>query len=109
MDIKAVNLHTIIKDTTEPWSPVDVAHVNDHVARVALLTGHYHWHKHEAEDELFYILKGSILIHLRDQPDITVKKGQLAVIPKGVEHRTQAKKPAYVLLFEPASTQIKGD
>jgi mannose-6-phosphate isomerase-like protein (cupin superfamily) len=109
MDISAVNLNTVFQTTKEPWQPVDVARVNDHMARLALLHGEYHWHQHTSEDEMFYIYKGNIVIQFREQPDVTVKQGELAVVPKGTEHRTLATEPAWVLLFEPATTQTAGD
>ena len=61
------------------------------------------------EDELFYVYKGSIVIQLRDQPDITLREGELAVIPKGVEHCPKSVEPSYVLLFEPYVLQTRGD
>ncbi|MFC1484165.1 cupin domain-containing protein [Candidatus Neomarinimicrobiota bacterium] len=109
MNVSAVNLNTVFQDTKEPWQPVDVARVNDHMARLALLHGEYHWHQHSAEDEMFYVYKGHIVIQFREQPNVTVKQGELAVVPAGTEHRTLATEPAWVLLFEPATTQTAGD
>ncbi len=109
MMIPIVNLEDKIKQIDKPWSPIEVARVNDQVVRMSLLKGEYHWHKHTHEDELFYVYKGSIVIQLKDQPDITLQEGEMAVIPKGVEHRPKSVEPSYVLLFEPYLLQIRGD
>ncbi|MFB0514412.1 MAG: cupin domain-containing protein [Candidatus Bathyarchaeia archaeon] len=91
------------------WSPVDVARVNEQVVRLSLLEGEFHWHEHTNEDELFYVVKGKIVIQLKDQPDITLSEGQMAVIPKGIEHCPRSSEPSYVLLFEPYALKTRGD
>ncbi len=107
--IPVINLEDKVKEIEKPWSPIEVAWVNDQVVRMALLDGEFHWHKHTDEDELFYVLKGSIVIQLQDQPDIVLCEGEMAVIPKGVEHCPKSTEPAYVLLFEPYVLQTRGD
>jgi len=96
-------------EITEPWSPVDVAYINDQVIRLALFHGEYHWHSHAEEDELFYVVKGGITIRLRAQPDVVLREGQLCVVPKGVEHRPESQEPSVVLLFEPRALKSRGD
>jgi quercetin dioxygenase-like cupin family protein len=90
-------------------SPIDVAQVNDQVVRISYINGEFHWHKHTNHDELFYIIKGKLVIQLKGQPDIFLSKGQIAVIPKGVEHCPKSLEPTYVLLFEPFILQTHGD
>lgn len=107
--IPTINLEDKIKQIDKPWSPIEIARVNDQVVRMSLLEGEYHWHKHTDEDELFYVYKGSIVIQLKDQPDITLHGGEMTVIPKGVEHRPKSVEPSYVLLFEPYLLQTRGD
>jgi len=107
--IPKINLEEKIKEIKKPWSPIEVARVNDQVIRMALLEGEFHWHKHSNEDELFYVLKGSIIIQLKDQPDINLNEGEVVVIPKGVEHCPKSPKPSYILLFEPLALDTKGD
>lgn len=89
--------------------PIDVAQLNDQVVRMSYIDGEFHWHKHTNQDELFYILKGKLVIQLKDQPDITLIDGEMAVIPKGVEHCPKSIEPSYVLLFEPFALQTRGD
>ncbi len=90
-------------------SPINVARVNDQVIRMSYIDGKFHWHKHTNQDELFYILKGKIVIQLKDQTDITLSEGQIAVIPKGVKHCPKSIEPSYVLLFEPFVLKTRGD
>jgi len=89
--------------------PISVAQINDQVIRMSYIDGEFHWHKHRNQDELFYILKGKIVIQLKDQPDIILSEGEIAVIPKGVEHCPKSIDPSYVLLFEPFILQTRGD
>lgn len=84
-----------------PWTPIDIARVNNQVVRMALFKGQYHWHSHK-KDELFYVLNGTIKIRIRNSKDIKLSKGEMVVVPKGVEHCTESKKGAYVLMFEPS-------
>ncbi|MBN2335548.1 cupin domain-containing protein [Candidatus Bathyarchaeota archaeon] len=92
-----------------PWSPVDAAHVNDQVIRLARFRGEYHWHRHTGEDELFYVVEGAIRIRIRDQPTIELGRGQLCVVPRGVEHRPESSGDSIVLLFEPSALKSRGD
>lgn len=107
--IPTINLEDKIKQIDKPWSPIEVARVKDQVVRMSLVKGEYHWHKHAGEDELFYVYKGSIIIQLKDQPDIALHEGEMAVIPKGVEHCPKSVEPSYVLFFEPYLLQTQGD
>lgn len=108
--IPIIKLEDKIKEIGgKSWSPVEVARINDQVVRMALLEGEYHWHKHKNEDELFYVIKGEIIIQLKDEPNITLNEGQMAVVPKGVEHCPKSLQPSYVLMFEPFVLKSKGD
>jgi len=89
--------------------PINIVIVNDQVIRLAYINGEFHWHKHTNQDELFYILKGKIVIQLKEQSDITLSEGQIVVIPKGVEHCPKSIQPSYILLFEPISLKTQGD
>jgi len=102
-------LGDIIKKLDQPWSPLDVARVNDQVVRMSFIEGEYHWHKHTNEDELFYVYKGKIVIQLKDQEDIILQKGEMVVIPKGVEHCPKSLEPSHVLVFEPYVLKSRGD
>ena len=90
-------------------SPIDISYVNDQVIRMTFIDGEFHWHKHFHQDELFYVLKGKIIIQLKEIPDITLSEGQMAVIPKGFEHCPKSIIPSYILLFEPSDLKTRGD
>ena len=107
--IPIVNLQDRMNQIDRPWSPVDIARVNDQVVRMALLEGAYHWHKHTNEDELFYVLKGEIVIQVKGQPDVHLGDGEMAVIPKGVQHPPTSEGPSYILMFEPFALESRGD
>jgi mannose-6-phosphate isomerase-like protein (cupin superfamily) len=108
--ISTINLKDRIQEVAgKHCSPIDVIKINDQVIRISYIDGEFHWHKHTNQDELFYILDGKLVIKLKDQKDITLSKGQMAVIPKGVEHCPKSLKPSYVLLFEPFVLKTNGD
>ena len=104
-----INLKDKLHSINKPWSPVDLLHANDQVIRMALIEGEYHWHKHVNEDEVFYVIKGQVIIQLKDQPDIFLKEGEMAVVPKGAEHCPISPCPSYILMIEPSVLKSKGD
>ncbi|MHA2038867.1 MAG: cupin domain-containing protein [Promethearchaeota archaeon] len=108
--ISKINLERKVREIGgKPWSPIDIIRTNDQVVRMALVDGEFHWHKHTDEDELFYLLKGEIIIQLKGQPNINLREGEMVVIPKGVEHCPKSTEPSYVLLFEPFVLKTIGD
>ncbi|NNF15303.1 MAG: cupin domain-containing protein [Gammaproteobacteria bacterium] len=90
------------------WSPRIVAELNDQHIKLVKLHGDFVWHLHEHEDELFYVIKGTLVIELRDR-NIVLNPGEFVVIPKGVEHRPVARDEVHVMLFEPAGTVNTGN
>ncbi len=107
--IAKINLEEKAAESDKPWSPIDIARVNDHVVRMAMIEGEYHWHKHTNEDELFFVYDGEIIIQLRGQPDVTLHEGEMAVVPKGVEHCPKSAGPSYILVFERHALVSSGD
>lgn len=108
--ISIINLEDKIKEIEgKPFSPIEVARVNDQVVRMALTEGEFHWHKHSNEDELFYVIKGEVTIQLKNQPNITLHEGEMTTIPKGIEHCPKSSEPSYILLFEPYNLITIGD
>lgn len=89
------------------WSPRIVGDLNDSHVKLAKLKGEFVWHHHEAEDEMFLVVKGRLQIRLRDR-DIFLEEGEFVIIPKGVEHLPIAEEEAHVLLLEPKSTLNTG-
>jgi mannose-6-phosphate isomerase-like protein (cupin superfamily) len=92
----------------EYWSPRVVGELNGQHVKLAKLRGEFIWHRHEVEDELFLVLKGRLVIELREG-NVTLGEGEFLIVPRGVEHRPVAPEEVHVLLFEPASTVNTGD
>ena len=107
--IPVIDIEARCGEIGEPWSPVDLATVNDQVIRMALFHGEYHWHRHEEEDELFYVYRGEVRIEVKGHRDVELRSGEMAVIPRDVEHRPVSACPSYVLMFEPLQLKSKGD
>jgi mannose-6-phosphate isomerase-like protein (cupin superfamily) len=90
------------------WSPKIAGELNDSYLKLVKLKGEFVWHHHEHEDELFLVVKGRLLIKLRDR-DIWLSEGEFVVIPKGVEHMPVAEEEVHVLLIEPTTTLNTGN
>jgi mannose-6-phosphate isomerase-like protein (cupin superfamily) len=106
--MEKVNLADKLSRFSEHWSPRIVGELNGQQVKLAKLAGEFVWHHHENEDELFLVLKGRLVIELRDQ-EIALEPGELFIVPRGVEHRPVAGEEVHVLLFEPASTRNTGN
>lgn len=85
-----------------------VGEVNDSLVKLVKFQGEFVWHHHEAEDEMFLVVKGRMRMELRDG-DISLEEGEFIIIPRGVEHRPVADEEAQVMLFEPRSTLNTGN
>ena len=106
MDI--VNLaqkFTLIHDY---WHPRIAGELSDSYIKLVKLKGEFVWHSHEREDELFLVVKGRLLIKLRDR-DLQLDEGEFVIIPRGVEHCPVAEEEAHVLLLEPQTTVNTGE
>jgi mannose-6-phosphate isomerase-like protein (cupin superfamily) len=83
------------------WFNQTLCMVNDSVVRVAIIEGEYHWHKHDEDDEFFYVVEGELLIDLEDRT-VSLAPRQGFVVPRGVVHRTRAPKRTVILMVENA-------
>ena len=106
--MEQVNLAEKFNSFHDYWSPKIVGELNDSYVKLAKLKGEFVWHQHEAEDELFLVVKGRLLIKLRDR-EIWLEAGEFAIIPRGVEHLPVAEEEAHVMLLEPKSTVNTGN
>jgi mannose-6-phosphate isomerase-like protein (cupin superfamily) len=106
--VDKVNLAEKLALLEEPWSPRVIGDVNDCAVKLVKLQGEFVWHHHEAEDELFLVVKGRFRMELRDRT-VTLEEGELIVVPRGVEHRPVAEEEAHVLLFEPRTVVNTGN
>jgi mannose-6-phosphate isomerase-like protein (cupin superfamily) len=103
-----VNVLEKFEQVSEHWSPKIVGELNNQHVKLVKFQGPFIWHHHENEDELFYVVKGSFVMELKDQ-DIELQTGDFLVVPKGVEHRPNATEEVWVMLFEPAGTLNTGN
>jgi len=103
-----VSLAQAFASFSDRWSPKVVGDVNDSQVKVVKLQGEFVWHHHEAEDELFLVVKGRLVIRLRDR-EIVLDPGELLVVPRGVEHQPFAAEECQVLLVEPKTTLNTGN
>ena len=103
-----INLAERLAGFSEHWQPRTVAEFNGHDIMVVKAEGEFVWHKHDETDDLFLVLRGELEIQLRDR-SVTLRPGELFVVPKGVEHRPVAREEVHLLLIEPAGTPNTGD
>jgi mannose-6-phosphate isomerase-like protein (cupin superfamily) len=106
--MEIVNLNDKFALFQEHWKPKIAGEVNDAYIKLVKFKGEFLWHKHEAEDELFLVVKGKLTIKLRDR-DLHLAEGEFAVIPRGVEHMPVADEEVHVVLIEPKTTLNTGD
>tara|TARA_R110002050_G_scaffold140_1_gene927 strand:- start:782 stop:1141 length:360 start_codon:yes stop_codon:yes gene_type:complete len=106
--MSVINIQEKFKLFSDLWSPKKVAELNGQQILLAKLKGEFVFHKHEFEDELFIVIKGTLEIELRDKT-ITLKEGEFYIVPKGVEHKPIAKEEVHIILFEPLSIKHTGN
>jgi mannose-6-phosphate isomerase-like protein (cupin superfamily) len=106
--MQAVNLAEKLASFSENWVPKIVGELNGQYVKVVKFQGEYVWHQHAHEDEMFLVIDGHVDIHFRDRT-VGLEPGEFCIVPRGVEHKPEAKRPASVLLFEPATTRNTGN
>ena len=108
MDMIVVNLAQKFSLFSDHWNPKIAGELNGQQVKLAKLKGEFVWHHHENEDELFLVMKGSLLMRLRDR-EVTIKEGEFFIVPRGVEHLPVAEEEVHVVLLEPASIVNTGN
>ena len=103
-----INIQEKFKLFSDFWSPKKVGELNGQQILLAKLKGEFVFHKHDDEDELFMVIKGSLDIELRDKT-ITLNEGEFYIVPKGTEHKPIAKEEVHIVLFEPLDIKHTGD
>jgi mannose-6-phosphate isomerase-like protein (cupin superfamily) len=106
--MEKVNLQEKFSLFNEHWSPKIAGELNGQQVKLVKFKGPFVWHHHDHEDELFLVVKGSFDMEFRDRV-VTLREGEFIVVPRGVEHRPNAKEEVQVLLFEPATTLNTGN
>ena len=110
--MQKVNLNEKLGLFTEHWSPKIVGELNGQYVKLAKFLGEFTWHKHDSEDELFLVLKGHLVIHVRyrgEEMPIEVGEGEFLIVPRGIEHKPVAEEEVHAVLFEPKTTLNTGD
>ena len=103
-----INIEKKLSLFNDHWNPRIVGELNKQHIKLAKIKGEFIWHKHDHEDEMFLVLKGTLKIEFRDRTEI-IRENEIIIVPKGVEHRPIAEKEVSILLFEPATTINTGD
>lgn len=106
--LQKIDVNQMVAECTDKWFNQTLTRVNDSVVRVAIVEGEYHWHKHDNDDEFFFVLSGQLLIDLEDQT-IELNPNQGVTITKGVRHRPRAPKKTVILMVETSAIQPTGD
>jgi mannose-6-phosphate isomerase-like protein (cupin superfamily) len=114
--LETIALDPVIAAVTDRWWNQTLCKVNDSVVRLGVMQGEYHWHKHDDDDEFFFVLEGRFLIDLEPAADgvtpgrvVTLAPREGFVVPKGVVHRTRAPERAVILMMENAGIIPTGD
>ncbi len=106
--LELIDLQKLIDDCKEPWFNQTLCQVNDCVVRIGIVHGEFHWHKHDNEDEFFYVVQGKFVIETEGKTVELLPKQSYA-IPRGLMHCTRAPEPTVILMFEGAGVVPTGD
>ena len=106
--LEKIDVPSVVAATKEKWANRTLTQVNDSVVRLGMLEGEFHWHKHDDDDEFFFVLEGQLLIDLEDRT-IELNPQQGVTITKGVMHRPRAPKKTVVLMVETSAIKPTGD
>tara|TARA_Y100000739_G_scaffold173318_1_gene151053 strand:+ start:746 stop:1108 length:363 start_codon:yes stop_codon:yes gene_type:complete len=98
--LKAININDKLNKFSDLWSPKVIAEMNDYQFKLAKVKGEFVWHSHKETDETFIVLDGELLIEFRDKK-IRLNKGELYIVPKGIEHKPYAENECHIMLIEP--------
>jgi len=107
--LEVIEAGQLVDACTVPWWNQSLARVNDCVARIGVFDGEFHWHKHDREDELFFVLDGTLLLDIEGKGTFELAPRQGMVVPRGVVHRTRAPRRTVVLMVEAATVVPTGD
>ena len=106
--LTTVDVPALVKACQDRWYNQTLCRVNESVVRLGVVQGEYHWHKHDVDDEFFFVLEGHFLIDLQDRT-VVLGPQEGFVVPKGVVHRTRAPERAVILMVENATIVPTGD
>lgn len=101
--MKKINISQKLAQFNDHWNPRIIGELNKQHVKLAKIKGEFIWHKHDDEDEMFLVLKGTLKIEFRDRTE-TIQENEIIIVPKGVEHKPIAEDEVSIMLFEPATT-----
>ncbi len=106
--LETIDVQALADAVTHPWWNQTLTKVNDSVVRMGVIQGEYHWHKHDEEDEFFYVVEGRLIVDLEGRSvELTPRQG--ITVPRGVVHRTRAPERTIILMVEGAGVVPTGD
>jgi len=106
--MEKINLPEKFSQFKEQWSPKIVGELNGQMVKLVKFKGPFVWHHHDHEDELFYVVKGSFDMEFENNT-VTINQGEFIIVPRGIEHRPNAKDECEVMLFDPGTTLNTGN
>ena len=106
--MEKVNLAEKFGRISDHWHPRLVGELNGQHVKLVKVQGEFVWHHHADEDELFLVVKGQLILKLRDR-DVVLNEGEFFIVPRGIEHKPVAEEEVHLLLFEPANTLNTGN
>jgi mannose-6-phosphate isomerase-like protein (cupin superfamily) len=106
--LQKIDIPQMVRECTDKWFNQTLTKVNDSVIRVGIVEGEYHWHKHDNDDEFFFVVDGRLLVDLEGET-VELDPGQGITIPKGILHRTRAPKRTVMLMVETSTIEPTGD
>ena len=92
----------------EHWTPKIIGELNGQQVKIAKVQGEFVWHDHANEDELFMVIKGQLIIHLENE-SVELNEGEMYIVPRGIQHKPEAKEECWILLFEPNQIAHTGE
>ena len=107
--LQKIDVPQLVQDCKDKWFNQTLTKVNDSVVRLGIVEGEYHWHKHENDDEFFFVLEGQLFIEIENHETIELNAGQGVTISKGIMHRPKAPKKTIMLMVETNEIQPTGD
>ncbi|MCG3260348.1 MAG: cupin domain-containing protein [Candidatus Heimdallarchaeota archaeon] len=106
--LERINIPEIISNCSKKWQNISLCQVNESVIRLGVIEGEFHWHKHDEEDEFFYVIEGKLLIDLEDQT-VELNPHEGFLVPKKIVHKTRAPVRTAILMFEGSNVKPTGD
>ncbi len=106
--LETIDVQALADSVTHPWWNQTLTRVNDSVVRMAVIRGEYHWHKHDDEDEFFFVVEGCLIVDLEGR-SVELRPRQGFTVPRGVVHRTRAPERTIILMVEGAGVVPTGD